>query len=93
MKHLTRYLKGYEKQLWLGPLFKLAEAILELFVPWIVADLIDNGIAKQDFSYVLSRGGLLFVLAAVGFAWCANILPRYVHTALGRACGRRCLSA
>lgn len=72
MKHLTRYLKGYEKQLWLGPLFKLAEAILELFVPWIVADLIDNGIAKQDFSYVLSRGGMLFVLAAVGFA-CAMV--------------------
>ena len=50
VKRLFGYLKGYEKQLWLGPLFKLAEAVLELLVPWIVADLIDRGIARQDFS-------------------------------------------
>ena len=72
VKRLFGYLKGYEKQLWLGPLFKLAEAVLELLVPWIVADLIDRGIARQDFAYVLSRGGLLLGLAAIGFA-CAMV--------------------
>ena len=48
MGKLLRFLKGYEKESILGPLFKLLEATLELFVPLIVASLIDVGIANSQ---------------------------------------------
>lgn len=46
MKRLGVYLKPYTLQSILGPLFKLLEALLELFVPLVVADIIDTGIAS-----------------------------------------------
>ena len=53
MGKLLRFLKGYEKESVLGPLFKLLEATLELFVPLIVASLIYVGIANRDLGYVV----------------------------------------
>ena len=53
MKKLLRYLKDYRKESVLGPLFKLLEATLELFVPLVVAAIIDTGIGNQDRSYVV----------------------------------------
>ena len=44
MRKLLKYLKGYEKETILGPLFKLVEAVFELAVPLVVANIIDNGI-------------------------------------------------
>lgn len=44
MKALFRYFDGYRRQLVLGPLFKLTEAVLELFVPLLMANIIDVGI-------------------------------------------------
>lgn len=69
MGKLLRFLKGYEKESILGPLFKLLEATLELFVPLIVASLIDTGIANRDLSYVIKMFVFLVVLGIVGLAF------------------------
>lgn len=66
MKRLFRYFDGYRKQLILGPVFKLTEAILELFVPLIMASIIDKGIANGDVHFIIGHGVLLLLLGAVG---------------------------
>ena len=48
MRSLIKYLKRYTKECILGPLFKLLEATFELFVPLVVAAMIDTGIATGD---------------------------------------------
>ena len=48
MKRLLRYLADYKKESILGPLFKMLEASFELFVPLVVASMIDVGIPKGD---------------------------------------------
>lgn len=60
------FLKDYKKQAILAPLFKLLEASFELFVPLVVADIIDNGINNNDSSYIILRCLLLVLLAVVG---------------------------
>ena len=62
-------LKKYRIQAILGPAFKLFEAILELLVPLVVADIIDFGIAKGDNGYVVSRALLLVLMGAVGLGF------------------------
>lgn len=69
MGKLLHFLKGYEKESILGPLFKLLEATLELFVPLIVASLIDVGIANRDLRYVIKMFIFLVVLGIVGLAF------------------------
>ena len=69
MKKLLTFLKGYEKESVLGPLFKLLEATLELFVPLAVASLIDVGIGNRDINYVIKMFIFLVVLGAVGLAF------------------------
>lgn len=66
MKKLLIYMKDYKKEAVLGPLFKLTEASFELFVPLVMAAIIDKGIAASDKSYILKMGLLLFALAAIG---------------------------
>lgn len=66
MKKLLVYLKGERTECVLAPLFKMFEALLELFVPLIVAQLIDTGIAHADKGYILRMCGLLVLLGAVG---------------------------
>ncbi len=66
MKKLLRYLKGYEKESVLGPLFKLLEATLELFVPLVVASLIDVGIRENNTSYMIRMVVCLVLLGLVG---------------------------
>ena len=66
MKKLTSNLRGHYKELILGPLFKLLEAIFELCVPLIMAAIIDNGIQNANAAYVLKGGALLVVLAVLG---------------------------
>lgn len=68
MFSLLKYLKGYRKELFLGPFFKLVEAIFELIIPLVMADIIDTGIARGDTAYVYRMGGLMILLAAVGLA-------------------------
>ncbi len=67
MFRLLKYLKKYKVETILGPLFKLMEASFELLVPLVMASIIDNGIDKGDKSHIFAMGGVLFLLAAVGF--------------------------
>ncbi len=67
MRKLLRFLKDYKKETILGPLFKLLEASFELFVPLVIASLIDKGIAGGDRSYVIKMCLVLVVLCFVGF--------------------------
>ena len=66
MKSLLKYLKDYKKETVLAPLFKMLEASFELFVPLVMAAMIDTGIANGDKSYILKMGGILVLLAVVG---------------------------
>ena len=65
---LKPYLKPYLKETILAPLFKLFEAILELFVPLIMAVIIDKGIGNQDTSLILRQGAILIGLGILGVA-------------------------
>lgn len=68
MRKLAHYLKKFKGQVILGPAFKLAEAILELLVPLVMASIIDVGIRGGDEGYVWRMGGVLAVLAVLGFS-------------------------
>ena len=69
MRKLLKYLKGYEKETILGPLFKLVEAVFELAVPLVVANIIDNGIRQGNWKSVLLQCLLLVGLALAGLAF------------------------
>lgn len=66
MKELLRYLKDYKKESVLGPLFKLLEASFELFIPLVIANIVDIGIRDRDLPYVWHMGILLVALAMIG---------------------------
>lgn len=66
MKKLWKYMRDYRREGILAPLFKLLEASLELLVPLVMAQIIDTGISNGDRGFILSRCGILAVLAAVG---------------------------
>ena len=67
MKTLFSFLKPYRKECVLAPLFKLLEALLELFVPLLMAAIIDKGIMASDSGYVLRTGLILVGLGLLGF--------------------------
>lgn len=67
MRKLFVYLKAYRKESILGPLFKLAEASLELVVPLVVATMIDRGIKQNDNGYIIGCGIFLAALGLIGF--------------------------
>ncbi len=67
MKNLFRHLKYYTAESILGPLFKLLEAMFELFVPIVVAEIIDYGIANGDRGYIAQKFGILVLLGLLGF--------------------------
>ncbi len=69
MKKLLCYLKEYKKESVLGPLFKLLEATLELFVPLVVAAIIDTGIGNQNRGYVVKMCLVLVLLGLIGLAF------------------------
>lgn len=66
MKKLLVFLSEYKKESIFGPLFKLLEASFELFVPLVVAAIIDNGIKNNDFGYILKMCLVLVALALIG---------------------------
>ncbi|MCR5109348.1 MAG: ABC transporter ATP-binding protein/permease [Ruminococcus sp.] len=69
MKRLLRYLKNYKKELVFGPFFKLLEAIFELIVPMVMARIIDNGIGRNDSSYIYRMSGLIVILGVCGLGF------------------------
>ncbi len=66
MRKLLRFLKDYKKESILSPLFKLLEASFELFVPLVMAAIIDTGIGNKDGGFILKMCGILILLALVG---------------------------
>lgn len=66
VKKLLTYLSDYKKESILGPLFKLLEALFELFVPLVMAAIIDVGIAQNDKSYIIKMCFVLILLGVVG---------------------------
>ena len=67
MKELLKYLRHYVKESILAPLFKMLEASFELFVPLVMAAIIDTGIKNSDKPYIFKMGMVLVGLAIVGF--------------------------
>ena len=66
MRRIIRFIKGYRKEAVMGPLFKMLEALFELFIPLVVADIIDIGIKNGDSAYILRRCALMVGLGVVG---------------------------
>ena len=66
MKIIWRYLKDYKKECVFAPLFKLLEAAFELFVPLVVAAVIDRGISTGDRPYIYRMFAILVVLSVIG---------------------------
>ena len=68
MKKAAKHFKGYIKETILSPLFKLCEAVLELIVPLIIANIIDVGIANSDMGHITKMCLVLVLLGIVGLA-------------------------
>ncbi len=85
MKHILSYMKHYRREALLGPFFKLIEAIFDLFVPLVIAAIIDNGIGGGDRGYVFKASGILVLLAFFGLIFA--ILAQYfaARAAVGTA--------
>lgn len=66
---MQKYFRKYKLQFILGPAFKLAEAILELFVPLVMAKIIDVGVQNKDIAYILKMGALMLLLGALGLGF------------------------
>ena len=72
MFKLLPYLKNYKKEVVIGPIFKLLEAIFELMVPLVMAKIIDIGVKNGDYNYVIKAGIALLVLGFLGL-FCALV--------------------
>ena len=83
MKKLFKYFRSYIKETILAPLFKLLEALLELFIPLVVASIIDNGIGLSDKSYVIKMIIVMISCGIVGLI--LSVLGQYfaARTAVG----------
>lgn len=75
MSPVIKMLGKYKKEAVLSPLFKLLEALFELFVPMVVASLIDIGIGNADKGYAVKMFFLLILLAVIGL--CFSITAQY----------------
>lgn len=82
-----KYLKYYKKEVILGPLFKLLEAVFELIVPLIMASIIDKGINGNNHTYIFQMGGLLFLVAVVGF--CSTLVCQYFASITSQGVGTK----
>lgn len=75
MKRLYHYLRAYPLITILAPLFKMLEATFELFVPLVVAQMIDVGIAQKDAIFLWKMTALLILLGIIGFAF--SLMAQY----------------
>lgn len=83
MRKLLIYLKDYKKESVLAPLFKMLEAIFELFVPLVMSAVIDVGIKNSDKPYIIRMCLVLVALGLIGLA--CSITAQYF--AAKAACG------
>ncbi len=85
MLKLRRYLAGHQLECVLAPLFKMLEALLQLLVPLVMADVIDVGIASGDTGYILRRGALLVVMGVAAYA--VAVVAQYFSSRLASGFG------
>lgn len=89
---MKKYYALYKKQFILGPAFKLAEAILELLVPLVMAKIIDVGIKNGDVPYIIKMGllmaslGILGLLCAIVCQYSAAVAQQGVGTETETIC-------
>ena len=86
MKLAARYLKHYKVQAVMAPLFKMLEAIFELLVPLVVAKMIDDGIGQNDRGMIYAMGGVLLLLALVGFG--SSVTAQYFSAVAAAGVGK-----
>ena len=87
MIKLARYLKEFKVNVIIGPLCKLTEAIFELIVPLVMAEIIDVGIAKGDESYIWKNGIILIILAVCGLSFA--LVCQYMASVASQGVGTR----
>ena len=80
MKKIFVFLKDYKKESILAPLFKLLEALFDLFVPLVIANIINYGIENKNFNYILKEFLILILMAVVGLI-CSIIAQYYAAKA------------
>lgn len=85
MLKLVKYLKKYRKNVILGPIFKLTEAVFELIVPLVMAKIIDIGIAHKDSGYIWKMGGVLVLLGVCGLGFA--LICQYVASVASQGFG------
>lgn len=85
MLKLVKYLKKYRKNVILGPIFKLTEAVFELIVPLVMAKIIDVGIANKDSGYIWKMGGVLVLLGVCGLGFA--LICQYVASVASQGFG------
>ena len=86
---MLRYLSDYKRESVLAPLFKMLEATFDLFVPLVMADIVNVGIAAHDFHYILVRCGILLLLAIVGLMCSLTAQYFSAKAAVGYSTGLR----
>ncbi|AKG34436.1 ABC transporter ATP-binding protein [Paenibacillus durus] len=91
MNKISVFLKPYRKQLIIGPIFKLLEAILELLLPTIVALMVNRGIGLHDSTYVYRMGGLMLLMSILGFA--CSMVCQYSASRASQGFGTRLRNA
>ncbi len=89
MKKLLKYLKAYRKECILAPLFKMLEAIFELFVPLVVASIIDRGIGGADRTHIVKCCIVMITLGIVGLISAVSAQYMAARAAVGFATGLR----
>lgn len=89
MKMIWKYLKDYKKECVCAPLFKMLEALFELFVPLVVSSIIDKGIGGGDRNYIIKMCLLLIALAVIGLVCSITAQFFSAKAAVGCATGMR----
>lgn len=84
---MARYLKQFKLNVTIGPLCKLTEAIFELIVPLVMAQMIDVGIKNRDNGYILRHGVILVILAVCGLAFA--LVCQYMASVASQGVGTR----
>jgi len=85
LQRLIGFLKPFRKQVILGPLFKLTEAVLELFIPLMMMRIIDTGVAGRDTAFICRMGGELLAVSVLGFL--AALLCQYYASLAAQGAG------
>lgn len=69
LKKLMPCIKGYKKETILAPITVAGEVVLEIFIPFLMAKIIDEGVGKRDLSYVVWTGALMVVMALLSLVF------------------------